>query len=120
MQAQLSDDDHLAITDPHVHKGRRTRSVHHHRLTQLPRELPGRREMIGVSMSVDQVADTQTVSGSERNVVVNLADFRIDQRRRASLAAADKIGLTSTCCNLFEDHFALLWMTVRRSIPCTG
>jgi hypothetical protein len=82
LQAQLSDNDHLAIADPHVHKRRRTRLLHHHGHAKLPRELPGRREMVCVGVGVDQVADTQAVTGSERKVVVDLADFRIDQRGR--------------------------------------
>jgi hypothetical protein len=106
LQAQLSD---MIISPSPIRmstKGAGTRSVHHHRHASLPRELPGRREMVGVGVGVDQVADAQAVTGGERNIVVDLADFRIDQRRTAAtgLAAADQVRLAAASGDLFDQR----------------
>ena len=74
MQPQLPEHHHLAVVDPHVHERRRTRAVHHDGHAELSRELAGRREMVGVRVRVDEVANAQAVARGEREVVVDLAD----------------------------------------------
>jgi hypothetical protein len=108
LQAQAPEHQHLTVADAHVHEGRGTRSVHHDRHGQLPCQLPGCREMVGVGVGVDQVTDAQAITRGERKVVVDLADFRIDQRCRAGVLAADKIGLAAASGDLFENHCLIL------------
>jgi hypothetical protein len=102
LQPQLPQHDHLAVADPQVHKRRGTLAVHDHGHGELSRELAGRRKMVGVRVRIDQVADTQAVARGERYVVIDLADFRIDQRGRAGVGAADEVGLTAAGRDLLE------------------
>ena len=48
--------------------------------------------MIRVSMGVDEIADAQPILCGQRDVAVDLAELRVDQRRGAGLLAADQVG----------------------------
>ena len=87
-------------------KGAGLGPMHDHRDAQLSRELPGRGEVIGMGVRVDQVVDAQPVARGEREVVVDLAELRIDQRRHAGVRAADEVRLAAAGGYLFEDHSA--------------
>ena len=78
--------------------------MHDHRHTELVRELLGCREMIRVRVGIDEVADPQTVARGERDVAVDLAEFRVDQRRGAGLLAADEVGAAAAGGYCFENH----------------
>ena len=78
--------------------------MHHHRHVELARELLGGREMIRVRMGVDEIVDAQTILGGERHVAVDLAEFRVDQRRGASVLAADQVGAAAAGGDSFEYH----------------
>ena len=62
------------------------------------------REMIGMRVRVDEVADAQAVACRQREVAVDLAHLGVDQRRGAARFAADEIGLATAGGDLFEDH----------------
>jgi hypothetical protein len=47
--------------------------------------------MIRVRVGVDEISDAQTLPCGERDVAVDLAEFRVNQRRGAGLLAADDI-----------------------------
>lgn len=55
-------------------------------------------------MSVDQIADAQSVLPGKREITVDLAHLRIDHRGRAGFPAADQIRPAPTSRDLFENH----------------
>ncbi len=103
-QPQLSHGQHLAVVEAHVHERRRARAMHHHRYGEPSRELPRPGEVVGMRVRVDQVPDPQAVPRRERDVAVDLAQLRIDQRARAGVGAADEVGLAAAGGDLLEDH----------------
>jgi hypothetical protein len=58
------------------------------------------------------MADAQPMLTGERQVAIDLACFRVYQRRRAGLAATDQIGPAPTGHDLFEYHGLPLSMKV--------
>ena len=81
--------------------------MHHHRHAELARELLGRREMIRVSVGVDEIVDPQTVACGQRDVAVDLTELRVDQGGGASLLAADQVGAAAAGGHGFKDHSLL-------------
>src|ERR1700683_2185593 len=78
--------------------------MHDHGHTQLASKLLTCREMIRVRMGVDEVAYAQPIFCNQRDVAVDLAELRVDQRRGAGLLAADDIGPAPPGSHCFEDH----------------
>jgi hypothetical protein len=60
--------------------------------------------MIGVRVRVDDVVDAQPVARSKREIPIDLADLRIDERGRARVRAANEVRLATAGSNLFEEH----------------
>src|ERR1700722_16978258 len=83
--------------------------MHDHWHTQLTSELLTGREMIRVRMRVDEIAYAQPIFCSQRDVSVDLAELRVDQRRGAGLLAADEIGSAAAASYCFEYHCAIPW-----------
>ena len=103
-QSQISDQQHLAIVDAHVHERRATLAMHDHRDLEPSREFLRRREMVRMGVRVDQEMNPQPVPRREREVAIDLRDLRVDQRARAAGIAPDEVRLASTGGNLLEDH----------------
>src|ERR1700735_4314720 len=80
------------------------RAMHDDRGGKLMRELPRRGKMIGMCMRVDEITEAQAMAGCQRVVAVNLAELRIDQRRRAGFLAAYQVGAASPAGNRLENH----------------
>ena len=78
--------------------------MHHHRHPKLASELLGCGEMIRVRVCIDEIADSQAVARGEREVAVDLAELRINQRRGASLLAADHVRPASAGGSRLEKH----------------
>jgi hypothetical protein len=62
--------------------------------------------VIGMGVGVDDIVDADARSRRQREIMVDLTDFRVDQRGDARVGAADQIGLTATRGNLLENHSA--------------
>jgi len=103
-QAQLADDEHLAVIDLHIDPRGRGGAVHHRRRLEAARQLARGREMIGVGVRVDDEAHAQTLARGEGQVAIDLADLGIDQRGGAGVAAAHQVGLAAAGRDLLEDH----------------
>ncbi len=78
LQPQLSDDQQFTALQTQIDEWRRTCGMHHYRHTELARELLRCREMICVRMGIDGIPDTQTLSCGQRDVAVDLPEFRVD------------------------------------------
>ncbi len=70
LQPQPSDDQELTALQAQVDKWRWAGAMHHHRHTELARELLGCGEMIRVRVRVDEIPDAQTVPCGQRQVTV--------------------------------------------------
>src|ERR1700691_2173285 len=81
--------------------------MHDYRHTQLASQLLTGREMIRVRMGVDEIPYAQSIFCSQRDVAVDLAELRVDQRRGAGLLAPDKIGEAPAASHCFEYHCAI-------------
>src|ERR1700685_1957493 len=108
----LADEQHLTVIQPQDQEWRGAPAVHLNRYAQSPRELLGRRKMVGMGMSVDQVLNTQALTCSHRCVVIDQGDFRIDEHRHATLRTADQVGLAAAGAEPFEYHNAPLVISV--------
>ena len=104
LQPQVAHDQQLAVVEAHADERRRARAVHDHRHVEPSCELARAREVIGVGVRVDQVADPQALARRERDVAVDLAQLGIDDRRGAGVGVADEVGLATAGCDLLEDH----------------
>ena len=60
--------------------------------------------MVGVGVGVDHILHAETVLRAQPAIVIDLAEFWVDQRGRAGLFAADEVRLTPAGRHLFEDH----------------
>ena len=87
--------------------------MHDHRHIELARELLSCREMIRVRMGIDEIPDAQTIPCGQRDVAVDLAELRVDQRRSTGLLAADDIGPAAAGCHCFEYHCCALVILYR-------
>jgi hypothetical protein len=104
LQAQLADDDRLAVVDAHRDRRRRAGAVHDgHRAEPLGDAGRGR-EMIGVGVRVDDEADAQPFARCQAEVAVDLADFGIDEGAGARVGTADEVRLAASGGDLLEDH----------------
>ena len=104
LQAQLAEDDRLAVVDAHRDPGRRAGAVHHGHRAELLGEPARRREVVGVGVGVDDEADAQAVARRQREVAIDLAHLGIDQRAGAGVGAADEVRLAAPGGDLLEDH----------------
>lgn len=64
------------------------------------------REMIGMGVGVDEMADAQAVTGGQGEIAVDLAECRVDPGRGAGLLAADQAGTAPAGCHGFRNHRA--------------
>src|SRR5215831_5366793 len=78
--------------------------MHHRRHVEGPCELIRGREMIRMCVRVDDVVHAHALTRGNAEIAVDLADFGIDDRGRAGLAAGDEVRLASACRDLFEYH----------------
>ena len=104
LQAQLAEDDRLAVVDAHRDPGGRAGAVHHRHRAEPLGEATRRREVIGVGVGVDDEADAQAVARRQAEVAIDLAHLGIDQRAGAGVGAADQVRLASSRGDLLEDH----------------
>ena len=81
--------------------------MHHNRHAKSLCQLAGAGKMVSMGVGIDQVAYAQPVARGERKVMIELADFGVDQRCCAGLPAADEIRLATARGDLFEDHAVL-------------
>ena len=58
--AQVAHNQRVAVLHPKVHEGSRAPLVHHHRYAELHGERVRGREMIGVGVGVEDVANAQS------------------------------------------------------------
>jgi hypothetical protein len=105
--AQLADDQRLAIVDAHVCKRRGAEPMHDDRRVQLPPELARSREVIGVGVGLGDVVDSHPTLGRERDVAIELVEVRVDDHAGARDVVADQIRQTSAGTDLLEQHDAL-------------
>ena len=105
-QAQIADDEHVAIVKPHVGMGRGAEAVHDDGHAEDARQLPPGREMIGMSVGVDDVADMHPMPVGEPDIMIDLAQLRIDEHGGMCALAAHKIGLAPAGRDLLENHIA--------------
>src|SRR5580700_3158921 len=64
--------------------------------------------MIGMSVRINEVVDAQAMLGGQYPVAVELAQFRIDQRRGAGLLAAQQVGAAAPGSYSLENHGRLI------------
>src|ERR1700733_8877000 len=102
LQPQLPDCEKFTALQAQVDERSWTRAVHHHRPSQLASKLPGRGKMIRVRVRIDEIPDAQTISCSQRNVPVDLAELGVDQRGGAGFLASDHIGPAAARRYCFE------------------
>ena len=94
-QAQLADDDALAVVDAQVDERRRALAVHDHRHAELPRQALAAGEVIGVGVGVEHVVDAQPLARRQRQVAFDLAALRVDHDAGAGVGAADQVRLAA-------------------------
>ena len=104
LQAQLAEDDRLAVVDAHRDPRRRAGAVHHGHRAELSGEPARRREVIGVGVGVDDEADAQAIARGQAKVAIDLAHLGVDQRAGAGVGAADQVRLAASGGDLLEDH----------------
>jgi hypothetical protein len=104
----LAHREQVAVIEPEAGERRRALMVHHHRDAQCLAQLLRGRKMIGMGMGIDDVMDAHARLGGQREIMVDLTDFGIDQRGNARIRAADEIGLASARGDLLENHGPLL------------
>jgi hypothetical protein len=104
MKAPPSDDQQFTALQAKVDEWCCAGAMHHYRHSELTPELLGCREMIRVRVCVDEIPNAQTIPCGQREVAVNLAEFRVDQRRGAGILAADDIGPAAAGGHCFEYH----------------
>ncbi len=104
MEAQLAQHQHLTIVEPQSNEGRRALAIHDHGdIERSPQPLGGG-EMIRVGVRVDDIVDAHPRLRRQGKIMIDLPNFRVDERRDTGLRAAHKIGLAATGGNLLEDH----------------
>ncbi len=108
LQPQGSDGQHLAVVQPQIHERRGTRAMHGNGNVQSAGNLSRSREMIGVSVRVDQVVNAQAVTRRQGEITVDQGDLRVDEDRRAAFLATDQVGLAASRTEMFENHLALI------------
>ena len=104
LHAQLADHQQLAVVDADVDLGRRTFTMHDDRHAKLLRELSAGRKMVGMGVGVDDVAQTQGVTGGQSKIAVDLTHLGIDHRGGAGVGATDQVGLAAAGCDLLKNH----------------
>jgi hypothetical protein len=78
--------------------------MHDHGHVEPPGKQLRGREMVCVSVRVNEIPDAQPILGSKRKVAIHLTEFGIYQRRRAGLLAADHVGPAASHRHCFEYH----------------
>ena len=121
LQPQLADDQHFAVVQPQVDKGRRAGAVHDHRHVQLARQLLGGREMVRMGMGVDQIADAQAIPRGQR------ADSGRSGSSSGSISAAaqdllaaDQIGAAAPGSHCFQNHGNSVSELTQLPLPATA
>ena len=104
LQSESADDQQFAALQAQVDERCRAGAMHDHWHIRLSSQLLTGGEMIRVRMGVDEIAYAQTISCGQCQVAVDLAELRIDERRSASLLAADDIGAAPAASHCFEYH----------------
>jgi glycine/D-amino acid oxidase-like deaminating enzyme len=93
-----------AVPQAQVDERRRAVVVHDHRRPELARKLLRGGEVVRVGVRIDEVVDSQAVARGEGQVAIDLAQFRVDQRRSAGVLAADQVGLAAAGRHSLQNH----------------
>ncbi len=109
LSRRASHRQHLTVIEREIDERRGARAVHDDGDIEPRGELLRRGEVIGVRVGVDQVVDAQSAARRRRQVTVDQADLRIDERAGAALGATDQVRLAAPGAELLEDHRSSLW-----------
>ena len=91
----VADDQHVAVVEAHVGIGRHAVTMHHRGDAEALLDLARGREMIGVGVGVDDVAQPQALARQQPDIAVDLAQRRVDQHGGAFAGTAEQIGLAA-------------------------
>jgi hypothetical protein len=104
-QPQLAHREHFPIVEPEIRKRRGTFPMHHHGGIEFFTQLLGGGKMIRMGVRIDDIADADAGLRREREIAVDLPDFRIDKCGDVRVGTADEIGLAAPrrnppfCCD---------------------
>ena len=103
-QAQLADDNRLAVIDADVDKRGGTVAVHDHRDSESFAQLMAGGEVVGMGMGVQQILKAQAFPRGDGEIAVDLIAQGIDDDGLQGFLAADEIGFAATAADLFKIH----------------
>ena len=89
LQPQAAENEHVAVVDAQRRVRGRAQHVHDDGHGEPCRELASRREVIGMRVGVDDVADLYPVARRAREITVDLPQLGIDEHARAGLGARE-------------------------------
>ena len=104
LDADVADDQHVAVVEAHVGIRRHAVAMHHRRDAEALLDLARGREMVGMGVGVDDVAQPQPFAREQPDIAVELAQRRVDQHGGAFAGTAEQIGLAAAGGDLVEDH----------------
>ncbi len=113
-EAELADQQGVAVFHPQIDEGGRAVPVHHDGQIQLPPELAGGAKVVRVGVGVDQVARAQPLLGEQRQIPVDLVELGIDDDGGPGLLAPHDVRETAAAAHLLEDHRAESITALRR------
>lgn len=104
LDAEVADDQQIAIIEADIHKGRRRQVAHHHLRVQRLADLARRGEVICMRVRVDRVADGEAMFRGEAAIALDGADFRVDNSGNVRFGASEQVGAAAADFDGFEDH----------------
>jgi hypothetical protein len=106
LQPHPANPQNLAIGQAEIGIGRGRQRVCHHRCAQFQAQLLGRREMVGMGVGVQHIANAQALARRQAKIIVRLLQVGVDQHGGMAVAAAQKVRLASAGGDLLENHAA--------------
>src|SRR5579871_5468792 len=95
LDAQIAHQQQVAIVKSKIDKRRWTEMAHHHFGVKRLADFPRRRKMVGMGVSVDCIAQRQTMLAGKAAIALDGADLWIDHGANAAFGATDEIRSTA-------------------------
>src|SRR6516165_2214425 len=105
LQSKITHNQHVSVVKPQIDERCWAQAMCDDQSGHDLAKFPAGREVIGVSMCINDVTDMQSQLPSYHAIIIEQAQLRIDEHRLAGRLAPYKIGLAAANQESFEDHF---------------
>ena len=104
MDAQVADDQHVAIVEPEIDEGRGGEMAHDYLSIERLADLARRGEMVSVSVCVDGIPDGEAVLCGDAAITLDGADLGVDDGGDVGLRAAENVRAAAADFDGFQYH----------------